>query len=411
MEEAGAPFETPREARSLPPLPETAPLEEVLRYAFLSNAGIEERFFEWKMAMERIPQAVSADDPRLSIERLFSDERLSRWDRWTLGASQMVPFPGKLEAAGQVAFDEAIAARRRFEDARFGLRARVVTAWHDLSLADRHIEIGERNLALLRDFAESTRARIEVGGATQADATKADLEEASAESELLTRRSERPPALARLNALLSRPPEAPLRPAAPTVLSDLPGTDSEVLVLAAERNRELQAMAAEVRGREDALELARLAYLPDFEFSFSVEGTMERMLGAMISAPLRLDRIRAGIEEAGAGVRRARAAARTRRDELGAQVVLQLFVARDTARQAEVLRGALLPRAREVVDAIRAGYASGTRSYLELLDAQRSLLDLDLALARSEAMHEQAIAELGALCAVDFDGPTGEGRR
>ena len=405
MEEAERPFRVPHESRSLPALPEASPLDAVLRYAFLSHAGIEQAYFEWKMAMERIPQAISAEDPRFSFDRLFSDEGLSRWDRSTLGVSQMVPFPGKLEAAGQVALDAAIAARRRFEDARFSLRARVVGAWYELSLADRSIDIAERNLALLRDFAEVTRARLAVGGASQAEATKADLEAESAESELLSRRSERPPALARLNALLSRAPDTPLRPSGPSDLSPLPGSDSELLALAAERNRDLLAMAAEVRGREDALELARKAYFPDFEISLSIQGTMERMLGGMINAPLRLERIRAGIDEAGAGVRHAQAAARARRDDLRAQVVLQIFVARDTARQADVLRRSLVPRAREVVDANRAAYASGTLSYLELLDAQRSLLALDFALAQAESMHEQAIAELGALCAIDFDSP------
>ena len=51
---------------------------------------------------------------------------------------------------------------------------------------------------------------------------------------------------------------------------------------------------------------------------------------------------------------------------------------------------------------MHTSYATGAVSFLELLDAQRSLLALELAAAELQAIHATAVAALEALCALDF---------
>jgi outer membrane protein TolC len=223
-----------------------------------------------------------------------------------------------------------------------------------------------------------------------------------ARNDLGTRESQRPAAVARVNALLSRAQDAPLAPRPTGKLAPVPADDARTVELVAERNSDVLGMAAEVRASEKGLDLARKRYLPDFEFAFSVTGTMERMLGAMLNVPLRVERIKAEIAEASAGVRAAQAAARARRDDVRAQTILQLYVARDSQRRLAALGGTLIPRAHEVVESVRAGYATGSGSFLELLDAQRALLELRMASAEAYASHESAVAALEALAALDF---------
>ena len=402
LEKEGKPYETPRERRALPELPGHPTREAVLQYAFYSNASIEQAYFEWAMALERVPQASSLENPRLSFEYLFSRDRVARWDRVTLGASQMVPFPGKLEASGLVALQAAVVARRRFENEKFSLQADVVEAYEELALTDRSIAIGESNLSLLRQFVEVSRAMVGAGKARQADLTKAELEAEQAENELASIRARRSSDLARVNRLLSRRPKTALVPVIETDDPALPAGDEELLDLASERNREIAAAAAEVRGQEHALDLARKAWLPDFEFSFDFRGSMERMLGAMITLPFQAGAIQAGIREAQAGIRAAQAALRSRADDVKARLILNLYMARDGDRQVRLLRGSLIPKAQQIVEATREAYGTGSASFLELLDAQRRLLVLELEAARMDAMRRQAIARLEALCAVDF---------
>ena len=401
LERAAEPFSTPHERRPLPALSEAAALTDVLAYAFRSNAELEMAYFDWAAALARVPQAVALPDPVLSYEYLFAAEKMQRWDRTTLGVGQMIPYPGKLTGAGRVALAEAVAARRRLEDRKFSLQAELVAAWHELWLVDRNAEVDEANLSLLRQVVAVTRQLVAVNRAPQADASKLDLEVASAENQLLTRRAERSAALAMLNALLSRPVDAPLRPTSPVTPSPLP-SDAELLALAAERNPELAALAAEAKGRASAVELARLEYVPDLEISFELQGSMERMLMGAITLPLQVPRIRAGIDEAKAMRRSAQAALRARKDQLGARVALELFLARDSERQLALFRDSLLPRARDVVTATEMGYATGSRSFLEFLDAQRSLLELERMQVELEATNATAVAGLEAVCALDF---------
>lgn len=406
VEHAGEPFSTRHEARELPALPDGAPLGDVLAYAFRSNADLEMSYFEWAAALERVPQESSLPDPSLSFEYLFASERMGRWDRTTLGGSQMIPYPAKLTRAGEVALADAVAARHRLEDRKFSLQAEVAAAWYELWLVDRGIEIGAENLALLQQFASVTHEIVAVGRAPQSDASKAELEVASADNELQSLRARRSAALAAQNALLSRPAAAPLRPAPIARDPHLPD-DATILALAGERNPELAALAAEARGREDAVELARLAYVPDLSIGLDVPGAMDRSLMGMINVPLQFARIRAGIAESRAAQRSAEAALRARKDELGARMALELFLARDSDRQLSLFRDVLLPRARDVVTTTEMAYATGRSSFIELLDAQRSLLELELAAAELQATRATAVAALEALCALDFEALAG----
>ena len=401
VEQTGELFSTPHQTRELPALPDGAPLEDVLAYAFRSNAELEMSYFEWAAALERVPQVTSLPDPSLSFEYLFASERMGRWDRATLGASQMIPYPAKLSRAGEVALAEAVTARHRLEDRKFSLQAEVVGAWYELWLVDRSIEVGEENLSLLEQFASVTREVVAVGRAPQSDATKAELEVVSAENDLESSRARRSAALAAQNALLSRSVDAPLRPAIAAREPYLPD-DATLLALAAERNPELAALAAEARGRESAVELARLAYVPDLAIGLDVPGSMDRSLMGMINVPLQITRIRAGIAESRASLRSAQAALRARADQLGARVALELFLARDSERQLALFHDVLLPRARDVLTSTEMAYATGRAAFLELLDAQRSLLALELAAQELQATRATAVAALEALCALDF---------
>jgi hypothetical protein len=270
--------------------------------------------------------------------------RCGSWDRTTLGISQMIPYPGKLTRAGRVALAEAIAARHRLEATKFALQAEVVAAWHELWLVDRGSEIDDANLALLEQFREVTLELVAVGRAPQADATKADLEVASAGNELWTRRAQRPAALAALNALLSRPVDAPLRPA-----SALPETaargraDSRV---AAERNPEFAALAAEAQGRRRR-GAGAVAYVPDLEIGLDVRGSMERMITAMITLPPRSRASRRG-SKSRAPLRVAQVAPRARSDRL--EPASPKSVWRETASDSSRCTGTsccLVPRRRE----------------------------------------------------------------
>ncbi|HET6203890.1 MAG TPA: TolC family protein [Planctomycetota bacterium] len=415
-EAAGAPYGRPFEERVLPDLPPDASIEDLVRHALLANAELEAKFFEWRAALERIPQAASPPGTAmLGFSEMFDGGGTSAWDRTTLALQTdpmaNLPFPTKLAAAGRAALEEARAAGLRFDRARYALQAEVVRA--DVELAHHHeiARIRREELALL-DLVEATaEARTRSGSAPQQDWLKARTELDLARNDLLVLDSEEPGLRARLNALLGLPPDASVTARFPEPRGfSVP--DVEVLARVAERNPELQALAREVAGRREALALARKAYLPDFSFSGSITGSVVRTVGAALTLPLlRREAIEAGIAEADANLRAAEAARREAANDLAARAVLELYALRNAERQANLFESAILPRAEALVDLSRAAYAAGRVGIVDLLDSRRTALEARRTLVDLRAEREKALASLEEIAAVDLAPAPGGGGR
>jgi len=71
-----------------------------------------------------------------------------------------------------------------------------------------------------------------------------------------------------------------------------------------------------------------------------------------------------------------------------------LFMFRESQRDLDLLTGEILPRARQSLEVARTGYVSGRASFIDILDAQRSLLSFELATTEARARREVALANL-----------------
>src|SRR6185437_9657910 len=54
--QAGKPFTRPAEDKNLSPLPDNPTPDDLVQYALLRNADLEQRYWEWRAAIEQIPQ-------------------------------------------------------------------------------------------------------------------------------------------------------------------------------------------------------------------------------------------------------------------------------------------------------------------------------------------------------------------
>ncbi len=67
---------------------------------------------------------------------------------------------------------------------------------------------------------------------------------------------------------------------------------------------------------------------------------------------------------------------------------------REATRNLGLLNDRLLPKARQSLEVARSGYASGKADFINLIDAQRTLLDFRLAEVEARIQRELALAEL-----------------
>ena len=406
MERAGERYETAFDKRVLPELPEKPQWQDVLRRAYLANGELEAAYFQWAAAVHRIQQAGGYPNTPLSIgfEQMF--EGGTSFDNTSISigpdAMENLAFPPKVYQAAKVALDDARAARNRFAAARLDLQRRVLTAWFSYALQAERQRIQEGNLALLRLITETAVARVQAGAAQQ-DLLRAEVEQRRAEDELRTLESELPRTRTTLNALAARAPDAPLVP--PERIPDprpLPADDATLLALAVKNNPELAALAHRVKGREDALELARLQYIPDFNPFLGLTGTVSQAIGIGVSIPTFLPEVRGMVKEAKADLREVQAMYRQTTFDRSAQVVAALYALRNSERQARLFQERIIPAAERTVENVRAGYAAGTTSFIDLIDAQRVLLDVRLVAAEAGAARETSLAELEALVGADL---------
>jgi outer membrane protein TolC len=368
-------------------------------------------------ASARVPQAGALPDPMLGVGLMNVPVTRPGLDNDMMTMAQLrlaaeLPWPGKLGLREEVARWHAEAAAMDAERVQQRVRADVRSAYYEVYFLDRALDVTARNETLLASLASVTAAQYGVGTAAQPDVLKAQVERARLTDELLSLREERVSAVARLNALVGRPPQAAVsattlpeavRTAAlsverggPTFASvtldltsaeadlggDLP-SPQELQRLALDHNPMLQAHIRRVAAQEQALALADRAALPDLTVTagYSYRAGFGDFFDVMVSAPLPIlsgrKQDQAIVEQAATlGEHEARHAAMV--NELNAELASLVAGLTRGRAQLMLLDDAILPQARAGLESATASYRVGRVDFLTLLDAQVSVFRHEL---------------------------------
>ena len=393
---------------------EASDLVRLLRYARANNPGLQAAFERWKVALERVPQATALPEPRLSFSGfLAAVETRAGPLQARVGLAQPFPWFGELALAGSVAFEASESAREALEAERLELDQRVRAAWYEYAWVARAIEITEGNRELLVHWESVARARMKTGLGRHSDVIRAQVELGKLEDRVQALADLRRPVAAELNAALNRPAGAPL-PTPPYPLPEPPAIDEERLSaeLGATSPR-LRALQHRIEAARHGIDLADKAFYPDFflgaDYTFvgpadtsgvadSGDDALALTLG--FDLPVWRSSYRAGAREAEAGMREARLQHQEARNRLSAALAMALYRFRDGNRRVGLFRDSLVPKGEESVRALDTAYQAGDEGFLDLIDAQRVLLEFQLESARAAADRAKALAEIERLTGV-----------
>lgn len=409
LAQAGKPYEPRFEDRVLPELPAEPAWKDVLYRAFMANGELEASYFEWKAAFERVGIASAWPNSNLMLGYSYAlgPGRMKTFDRMTFSGGidtmKNLSFPTKVAQDGKVALDAARAAGERFRAMKFDLQRRVLSAWAEYALLAERARIQSEQVTLTKSALDTAVSRVRAGG-TQDDLLRAEVARRTADDAQRAIEAELRASRAALNGLLAREADAALP--APRRMPEprpAPADDAVLLAAAVDQNPELAALARGLEGRSDALERARLEWIPDINPFVSFTGGVSQIVGASVVLPTTIRQIEGGIREAGAMLRASEATLRQAKREKTATFVATLVLARDAERQASVFERSVVPTTERVVAAIRQRYAVGSASYLDLIDAQRTLLESRLIVAQARTMREKRLAELEALMGADIE--------
>ena len=409
LNEISGRYEPAVEDRQLPTLSSRATWRHVLHRAFLSNGELESAYFEWKAALIQINQAAAWPNSQIALgySYMFSPENMKTWNRMTISAgfnpSMNLSLPIKAETAGKVAFEAAREAGEKFRVVKFELQRKVLTAYLDLALAKEKVQIERENVNLLKLLTSSAAVRAQAGGPLQ-DQLKAQTEWELAKNNLLSLEAEVRSIRSQLNGILALDPRAnwdipSSLPSPRPVIRD----DARLIEVAVDRNPELAALARQVAGRKDAIELARLAYLPDFSPNASVNGNISQTVAIMVMLPTTLPQIRAAIDNAEAMARSSEAILRQTEKNRAASFVANLYLMRNAERRTSFYRRRVVPLVEQLLNSSRQAYAAGTVGFADLIDSKRTYIAVRLLVAEARIEREKRLAELEALAGVDIE--------
>ncbi len=397
-------------------LNEHSTLPDYLVYAALHNPGLEAAFDRWKAVLEKIPQVRSLPDPRFTYAYYIENvETKVGPQRHKIDLSQAFPWFGKLDLRGDIALEEANIQKQTYEKIKLSLFYQVKVAYYDYYFLSRSIRITGENLKLLSYFENVARTQYESGKATNADVIKAQVELGKLEERLLSLQDLREPIMARLNAVLNRPADSQLPWPASIQIYDITLADEEIIRQALENNPDLKAIDVEVEKETKVINLAKKQFYPDMMIGLSyIETGHSSMPGIAdsgndpimtmfsINLPLWRDKYRAGVREAELRQKSVFKERENQKNVLIAEMKTTLYNLHDSGRKIMLYRDSLIPKARQSLNVTQTAFESGKKDFLSLIDAQRSLLELELAYERALTNCARYLAQVEMLVGKDF---------
>lgn len=368
------------------------------------------------LAFLNIPSQVSTlPDPMLSYTRWIEnvETRVGPQENVFM-LTQRIPFPGKLGLKGEIANQDAEAAQYHLSAVRRDVIFKVKTTYFNLYKVDRSKQILDQYLDLLRDFAQVATTRYSTGQGIQAQVLKAHVEISNIIVKQLNFDKMRTGVVTRMNALLDQPVNAPIGLVVVIDSCRIQLNENQLLQRALAQRQELLANQSMIRKAEFAKRLAKKNYYPDFNIqatyitipkvnnSFSDSGKDPFGILVGINLPIWLGGRKAGVNQAEENILAQNLSYENLMNHVQAEVADLIFQIKTLAEILDLYEQGLLTQAESSLQSAIAAYQTGKLDFLNLLDAERMLLQLRLAYTNEQANYCKQVAALERAVGGDF---------
>jgi outer membrane protein TolC len=397
-------------------------LDDVERMALSANPEIGVAARRVAIAQAHVPVAGALDDP-MAMYRGWGVPLEHPWNlnsaQNMFSISETLPGRGKRALRTSVAESDVDVAKAQLDQVRLEVRVRVHKAFGDLLRADDEIRIHDQHVAIARQAIEAARIKYTTGKVPQQDILKAQVALTRLAEHMIQFDHDADLARARLNTLLGRAPNSPLRVTGEhAVLDTLPqAQDLDDLALRSRPDLLAAQQAAERSHREQAL--AKKAYVPDFTVSagYMIMPSGQNFRNAyMVEGAMNLPWLNhrkhdAEIAEATAQVTEQDADLAEQRNMAFGQIQEALVEAEAAQKLAHLYHEELRPQAEATLQSSVIAYENDKTDLLDLLDSQMAVVDIDLAWIQAVADFDSRLADLELAAGASlqqFESPTAE---
>jgi outer membrane protein TolC len=386
-------------------------LSSYLAWAAQNSPALKSAFYTWLAAEEKTGYTGALPDPRIMYGYYVqSVETRVGPQNHRASLRQSFPWFGTLGAQKDISSHAADAAFKRFQAEELSLFYDVAAAYSAYYYAGRELSITEENLELLKYWEGVARARYRVSLAAHPDVIKAQVELGKLEDRLLRLGRQLDPSATRLRSLLNLPDSTRLP--VPAMLPIVEDSFNRSLVLESVQadNPNLHATLAHIESQRAREKVASKQSWPSITLGVdyiqtgpalnpALEGSGKDawIASAGISLPVWFGKNSAKKREAGAMRRRVEYAYLELKNRLHAITVNSLFEHDDALRRVRLYRDGLIPKAEQSLNAAYTAYEAGEIDFLNVLDAQRQLLDFQLRFEKARTELATRRAEIGML--------------
>ena len=369
-------------------------LPAAVERAFQFNPGLRSALRDIDIAKGQRIQAGKIPNPEVSYlsEGLAAGRRTT-----TLQLNQPIELGGKRRARIDFAEREQDIAEADAANYRANLRADVVTAFFEVLAAQERLTLAQASQELSQRATSAASRRVIAGKVSPVEETRARVAEASTKIELSQASNELAQAKHRLSATWGR--KSPdFQGVQPPAVPGATHADTADLFQQVQRAPQFSRARLEVERQIALMQIERSRRVPNLTLSIGSKrdeqfGGRQTIVGVAIPLPL-FDRNQGNLLSAARRTDKARdelAVVETRLSMALGQATLRLESA---SEELEILRAEILPGAHSTYEAAVKGFELGKFSFLDVLDAQRTLFQAKSQYIRALAESHRAAAEI-----------------
>lgn len=401
----------------VPVIDSATTLDDYLRIAVLRNPGVRAAYNRWIAEVQQSGYTGALPDPMFMYGYMF--EHFDPGDgpmEQRFGVQQSLPVFGTLGAMKDMSKHMSRVSYKRFEAALRQLQYDVTSAFYQYYFLGQDLRITRENLELLTFWETVAQTKYKVGLKQHPDMIKAQVELGILEDRVYALEEQSAPLGARLVALLNLPASTKL-PLPQAIALDEVALHGDSVVAAVRRyNPDLNALQSMIAREQAAERLARRMTYP--ELSLGVDYAKKNgapdlhtgqamkdtwMISAGVSLPIWFGKNKARRSEAAARRRAAEYELRDAENDLIVFAREALFEYADALRKTRLYRDGLVPKAQQSLYAAYTAYQAGETDFLNVLDAQRQLLEFQLTAERAKVSLGIRRAQLEMLSGTELD--------
>jgi cobalt-zinc-cadmium efflux system outer membrane protein len=364
----------------------TLTLDQALQTAFARNPDLAAAQWEIGIAEGDRQQAGLIPNPEVSWEA-EDTRRDSRTT--TVMLSQPIELGGKCGARIDVASRAQDAAGIELQRKRNALRADVIQAFTSAQTAQQRLQLSRQSLQLAEHGLRVALGRIEAGKSSPVEGTRAQVQRSEVRLELSRAERDQANAYQQLAQVMGAP--IPTSTTVQTATQSMPAVPPPTRLLERlNETAELRLATLQIDQREASLGLEKAQRIPDLTVSIGSQYSeleRERVNVVGLSMPIPLfNRNQGNVLAAARRTDQARDLRNATELRLRSEIQTTLEQWQTANGEVQAFNQTILPAAQRAVDSATRGFEMGKFGFLDVLDAQRTLIS-----ARTQYL--QAVAE------------------